>query len=93
MIEIVVADEGFGVPRALNERIFDRFFQADTSSTRANEGAGLGLYIARTIAESMGGSLVLDPAVEGGATFRFALPAWAPEEIISLHEGAAPALR
>jgi signal transduction histidine kinase len=75
-IEIVVADEGPGVPPQVAERVFDRFFQADSSSTRRNEGAGLGLYIARTIAQSMGGALTLDPGADRGATFRFAIPSW-----------------
>lgn len=82
MIEIVVSDEGPGVPPGLEDRVFERFFQADSSSTREREGAGLGLYIARKLAESMGGTLKVDLQTGSGATFRLAIPAWIGAESI-----------
>ena len=58
-VELVVEDTGVGVAAEERQRIFDRFVRLDPSRTRA--GAGLGLPIARTIAEAHGGTLVLAP--------------------------------
>jgi two-component system OmpR family sensor kinase len=74
-IEIVVADEGPGIPAEHAAKIFDRFYQIDGTSTRAHDGAGLGLFVARRLAESMNGRLELDETSGAGATFRFTLPA------------------
>jgi signal transduction histidine kinase len=65
-----VKDDGPGVPADHRERIFQRFIQVDSSTG----GAGLGLPIARWIAEAHGGSLVLETTGAGGATFAATLP-------------------
>lgn len=57
---IVVTDNGKGIPRELDERIFDRFFQANRSSDNKSPGTGLGLPISRHFAELHGGTIVLD---------------------------------
>jgi two-component system, OmpR family, sensor kinase len=68
-----VADEGPGVPIADRVRIFERFIKLDAS--RAHQGgAGLGLPIARWIAEAHGGSLELQESGASGSRFRMALP-------------------
>lgn len=69
-----VADEGPGIPAASRERIFDRFYQADSSSTRAVGGTGLGLYISQRLAEELGGRLWLERADEDGSEFRLEIP-------------------
>jgi signal transduction histidine kinase len=56
---IAVIDAGPGVPAGQRERIFERFTQLESSDGRRGEGAGLGLYIARKLARSLGGDLVL----------------------------------
>jgi signal transduction histidine kinase len=56
-IEIRVADDGPGVPPEHAERIFDRFYRADPSRSRATGGAGLGLAIARQLVELHGGTI------------------------------------
>jgi C4-dicarboxylate-specific signal transduction histidine kinase len=66
-IEIAVQDSGPGVPNAALDKIFDPFF-----STR-EKGMGLGLAISRTIIESHGGRLWMEPSTKG-AMFRFTLP-------------------
>jgi signal transduction histidine kinase len=67
---LTVSDDGPGVPPELRNRIFDRFFQADPARSRQVVGAGLGLAIARSIAERHGGSLSLaDTSRLGGADF------------------------
>ncbi len=56
---IAVIDAGPGIPPGQRERIFERFTQLESSDGRRGEGAGLGLYIARKLARSLGGDLVL----------------------------------
>ncbi len=66
---LAVHDAGPGVPAAMVPRLFSRFAAGPDSS-----GLGLGLYMARTIAEAHGGRLTYDPPAQGGATFRLELP-------------------
>jgi len=69
---IRVRDEGEGIAESDRARIFDRFVQLD--SARHGAGAGLGLPIARWIAEAHGGSLELEESGATGSTFRVTLP-------------------
>lgn len=85
-IEVVVRDEGPGIPEALQEKVFERFFQVDSSRTREHGGAGLGLFIARQLAEAMGGRLTLADSGRAGAAFRLTLPA-APAQTSSARAG------
>jgi two-component system OmpR family sensor kinase len=71
-VYIRVTDEGQGIPEADRARIFDRFVQLDAA--RHDAGAGLGLPIARWIAEIHGGSLDLEESGTAGSTFRIVLP-------------------
>jgi len=73
-IRISVTDDGPGVPEAFRDRIFQRFAQADSSSTRTNSGTGLGLYIAKTLVEIHGGRLGFEDAENAGTVFYFDLP-------------------
>ena len=72
-VEIRVTDEGPGIAQDDRERIFDRFVQLDAA--RRGQGAGLGLPIARWIAEAHSGTLVLERSGPSGTTFRVSLPA------------------
>lgn len=63
--ELVVADNGGGVPRERAERIFDPFYQFDGSVTRSHGGTGVGLAIARRVARGLGGDV---RSLDGGAT-------------------------
>jgi DNA-binding response OmpR family regulator len=69
-----VADRGPGVPEAFRDRIFSRFAQADSSDARGKGGTGLGLYIAREIAERHGGRLWFEAPEGGGSIFHLDLP-------------------
>ena len=72
-VEITVSDEGPGVPPADRERIFERFVRVDAARSRPG-GAGLGLPIARCIAEAHGGVLALAQSGPPGSTFLVRLP-------------------
>ncbi len=72
--EVAVTDHGPGIPAKHYERIFDRFWQADSSDTRAKQGTGLGLAIAKGIVEHHGGEIRISETPGGGATFTFTLP-------------------
>lgn len=65
-----VEDDGPGVPESERERIFERFVRLDDARARDDGGAGLGLAIARDVAERHGGSL----AVRAGSVFELRLP-------------------
>jgi signal transduction histidine kinase len=69
-----VTDQGIGIPTEQVDRIFDRFYQVDSSSTRNYRGAGLGLSLVADLMDHLGGSIAVD-SVEGiGSTFTVTLP-------------------
>ncbi len=71
---LTVVDQGPGVPESFRDRIFSRFAQADGSDARGKSGTGLGLYIAKEIAERHGGRLWLERSAPGaGSAFCFTL--------------------
>ncbi len=76
--QVDVADAGGGVPAELRERIFERFYRADKARARTDDslmgGAGLGLPIARRVAELHGGRLELIESTPGRTVFRVELP-------------------
>ncbi|MFJ2557375.1 MULTISPECIES: sensor histidine kinase [unclassified Streptomyces] len=74
-VVLAVADDGAGVPEAERERIFERFVRLDDARSRDDGGAGLGLAIARDVAERHGGTLTVGGAPSGGALFELRLPA------------------
>ncbi|WP_432586658.1 HAMP domain-containing sensor histidine kinase [Streptomyces sp. HD1123-B1] len=71
---LVVADDGDGVPEGERERIFERFVRLDDARSRDDGGAGLGLAIARDVAERHGGTLTVGAGPGGGALFELRLP-------------------
>lgn len=72
-IEFFVEDTGIGVPEDRQEAIFDSFIQADMGDTRAFEGSGLGLSIARAYVKIMGGEMSLISEEGKGAKFIFTI--------------------
>lgn len=70
-----VEDNGVGIARREQKRIFDRFYRVDSLLTRVTEGSGLGLSIAQRIAAAHGGRISVDSTVGKGSTFRIHLPA------------------
>lgn len=71
---IAVADHGEGIPEQIREKIFQRFWRADTSRTRETGGSGLGLSIVASVVEALHGSISVTETPGGGATFRVAFP-------------------
>jgi signal transduction histidine kinase len=71
---VAVKDRGPGIPEAFRDHIFEKFAQANFSSTNKDRGTGLGLAISKGIVESMGGTIGFDSVVGQGATFYFDLP-------------------
>jgi signal transduction histidine kinase len=75
-VQIVVTDNGIGIPDAFLPHVFDRFRQADTGSSRRHGGLGLGLSIVRSLVELHGGTIDAHSDGEGkGASFTVRLPA------------------
>ena len=72
--EVSVTDEGIGIAPEQVERVFDRFYQIDSSETRSFPGSGLGLYIAKELVQSMGGEITVESEQGRGSTFTFTLP-------------------
>jgi two-component system OmpR family sensor kinase len=72
--DLEVADEGPGLTPAQTAHVFERFYRADTSRTRATGGAGLGLAIVDSLVTAHAGRVEIDSAPGRGATFRVRLP-------------------
>jgi signal transduction histidine kinase len=70
---VTVSDEGPGIPPEVLSRVFTKFWR---DSKRG--GTGLGLYIVKGLVEAHGGAIQVTSGPEGGAQFRFTLPAGAP---------------
>ena len=87
-----VTDQGIGIPREQVDRIFDRFYQVDSSSTRSYRGAGLGLSLVADLMDHLGGTIEVE-SVEGmGSTFTVTLPVDLPvaDEDLPAHEESDP---
>ncbi len=82
-VEIFVRDKGIGIEPDQQECIFDKFYQVDMSITRPVEGMGLGLYIARTLAQAYDGDVTVESKPGQGATFCFSLP----DDVLDWAEG------
>ncbi len=78
-LEVHVRDTGIGIPASFLPFVFDRFRQADGSTSRQYGGLGLGLSIVRSLVELHGGRVEAHSEGEGrGATFSVSIPAGAP---------------
>ncbi|MFZ2488807.1 MAG: ATP-binding protein [Anaerolineae bacterium] len=79
MIELAVVDTGIGVPVEERERIFERFYQVDSSARRRYKGTGLGLTICKHIVTQHGGRIWVEGGTEGGSAFHITVPLVFPE--------------
>ncbi len=71
---VYVADQGIGIPPAAQGKLFQRFYRVDSSLRRSTQGAGLGLYLCRSIVEAHGGRIWLRSEPGRGTTVFFTLP-------------------
>jgi two-component system phosphate regulon sensor histidine kinase PhoR len=73
-LRLHVHDQGLGIPRGEQERIFEKFYRADPNLARGVGGTGLGLYICRELVQRMGGDIEVESEPGRGSTFTVELP-------------------
>jgi len=78
-VTIEVEDHGTGIPDEFKPRVFEKFAQADASSSRRFDGTGLGLSITKQLIEAMQGRISFESSLGAGTTFTIELPAAASE--------------
>ena len=74
-VEVMVADQGVGIPRRDLDRVFERFYRVDRARSRDTGGTGLGLAIVRHVATNHGGDVLVSSEEGEGSTFVLRLPA------------------
>ena len=74
MVEVLISDDGDGIPAESLPRIFERFYRADSARARDFGGTGLGLAIVRHLVSEMGGEVVAESQLGQGTTVRFTVP-------------------
>jgi two-component system sensor histidine kinase SenX3 len=85
---VSVIDQGIGIDQADVERIFERFYRADSARSERTGGTGLGLSIVRHTALSHGGNVEVASALGAGSTFSLTLPLYAGQEPAAEEQGA-----
>ncbi|MBT4824948.1 GAF domain-containing protein [Candidatus Woesearchaeota archaeon] len=73
-LKVTVRDTGIGIPKEIIPKLFDKFYQVDSSMTREHGGTGLGLPISKHIIEIHKGEIYVESKVGKGSSFIFALP-------------------
>ena len=92
-VRVSVADPGPGIPEDFKPRVFDRFAQADSSTTRKRGGTGLGLAICKMIIDRLGGQIGFASTPGTGATFYFDLQAQVQVQAAQLRPERRGAMR
>ncbi|HRH32434.1 MAG TPA: HAMP domain-containing sensor histidine kinase, partial [bacterium] len=73
-IAVEISDTGYGIPKQQQDKIFDKFFRADNVLDKDEPGTGLGLYIAKSVIEAMGGNIWFVSREGKGSTFYITVP-------------------
>lgn len=84
-VTVAIQDTGIGIPADSIDRVFERFYRVDSARTRNKGGSGLGLSIAKWIAESHGGTITVSSTESVGSTFSVTLPLAPPETQVRSH--------
>lgn len=92
-VQVSVRDTGIGIPAEEQDKVFQRFYQVDSSATRSYRGAGLGLTICKFIVEYHHGRIWVESQVGEGSTFHFALPMRLPQDEDLVIDFTVPAAR
>lgn len=74
MLQISVKDTGVGIAKKHQEKIFEEFYQVDSSYSKKYEGTGLGLPLTKKLVELHGGKIWMESELEKGSTFSFTIP-------------------
>lgn len=90
-VRVRVEDTGIGIPKEEIERIFDKFYQIDSSLSREYPGVGLGLTVSRSIVEWHGGEIVAESEMGVGSRFTVVLPATPGDASVITHAAWTPA--
>lgn len=80
-VEVCISDTGIGIPGDKLDKIFERFYQVDSSLTRRYGGTGMGLAIVKELVEVNGGEVWVSSKLGEGSRFCFTLPAWGCHKI------------
>lgn len=89
-VEVMVADQGIGIPTRDLDRVFERFYRVDKARSRDTGGTGLGLAIVRHVATNHGGEVLVSSQEGEGSTFVLRLPASLVVEASSANETRRP---
>jgi signal transduction histidine kinase len=73
-VQLIVGDQGIGIPAAEKERVGNEFFRASNARTFAESGTGLGLAVVRAEVDAMGGTLSIESEERKGTTVQVLLP-------------------
>ena len=74
VVAIQVSDTGIGIPRADQDRVFEKLHRATNALRLVADGTGLGLYVVKSIVERAGGKISFESAEGQGTTFNVSLP-------------------
>ncbi len=91
MLKISIQDSGNGIPPDQIEKIFDRFYQADSSESNENEGTGIGLALTKELVDLYRGEINVESEIGKGSTFTVKLPVskvlFKEDEIVTVSSG------
>jgi len=93
LVEVVVSDQGIGITKTEQGRIFERFYRIDPARSRATGGTGLGLSIVKHVAANHGGDVTVWSNPGDGSTFTLRIPSALSRPAVPQEEPVAPGIR